>query len=424
MTQITSRAHESVVYFAAMDSPMFANITRYLRIAVLLWCGYLVCVMILDVLLILPHGTIPWFAVVNLVFALMALGLVSWQSAQQRLGRAFFPLVIVLLSVLPTIVSFLLVPLIPRMLLTPAEGILLRLLPIYFLCLILIAWQYQWRQVLLYSAAVALLNLGALWLLRIPTLTPNSGLVFILTITVIMFVLGYFISFLMTRLRAQQASFERANAQLANYASTLEHLAVSRERNRVARELHDTLAHTLTGMTVQLETMKAYWDVDPNATHQLLDQVLDASRNGVQETRRALKALRASPLDDLGLALAIRQLAESAAERAHLGLEISVSETLPNLTPEIEQSIYRIAQEAIENAVHHANAKHVQVKLAARENNLVLEIHDDGKGFDTTNHAPQGHYGLAGMQERAALIGGTLEISSQVGKGTRIMLTV
>ena len=424
MTRITSRARESVVYFAAMDSPAFANIARYLRIAVLLWCGYLLCLMISDMLLILPYGTIPWFAAVNLVFALMVLGLVSWQSAQQSLGRAFFPLVIVLSSVLPTVASYLLVPLIPRMLLTPAEGILLRLLPIFFLCLILIAWQYQWRQVLLYIAAVALLNLGALWLLKIPTLTPNSGLVFTLTVTVIMCVLGYFISFLITRLRAQHASLELANAQLANYASTLEHLAVSRERNRVARELHDTLAHTLTGMTVQLETMKAYWDVDPQATHKLLDQVLDASRSGVQETRRALKALRASPLDDLGLALAIRQLAESAAERARLGLEISVPETLPNLTPEIEQSIYRIAQEAIENAVHHANAQNVHVTFASQEKNLVLEIRDDGKGFDTANHAPQGHYGLAGMTERAALIGGTLEISSQVGKGTRILLTV
>lgn len=407
-----------------MDSPVLFSIARYLRIAVLLWCGYLLCLMLSDVLLILPRGTIPWFAMVNLVFGLLALSLASWQSAQQRLGRAFFPLVIVLLSVLPTVASYLLVPLIPRMVLTPGEGILLRLLPIFFLCLILIAWQYQWQQVLLYSAVIVLLNLGALWLLQLPTLTPNSGLVFALTTLVIFCVLGYFLSFLITRLRAQQASLERANAQLANYASTLEHLAVSRERNRVARELHDTLAHTLTGMTVQLETMKAYWEVDPNATHQLLDQVLDASRSGVQETRRALKALRASPLDDLGLALAIRQLAESAAERAHLGLDVSISETPPHLTPEVEQSIYRIAQEAIENAVHHANAKHVHVKLAARENNLVLEIHDDGKGFDTTNHAPQGHYGLAGMQERAALIGARLEIFSQIGKGTRILLTV
>lgn len=407
-----------------MDTRNFATAARYLRIAALLWCGYLICLTISDMLLILPHGTIPWFTAVNLVFAMMVLGLASWQSAQQRLGRAFFPLVIVLSSVLPTIVSYLLVPLIPRMVLTPAEGILLRLLPIFFLCLILIAWQYQWQQVFLYSGAVVLLNLGALWLLRIPTLTPNSGLVFALTILVIFCALGYFLSLLMTRLRAQQQSLEGANAQLANYASTLEHLAVSRERNRVARELHDTLAHTLTGMTVQLETMKAYWDVDPNATHQLLDQVLDASRSGVQETRRALKALRASPLDDLGLALAIRQLAESAAERAHLGLEVSVSETLPNLKPEVEQTIYRIAQEALENAAHHANAKSVRVKLATRENNLVLEIHDDGKGFDIANNAPQGHYGLEGMQERANLIGARLEILSQVGKGTRILLVV
>ena len=114
----------------------------------------------------------------------------------------------------------------------------------------------------------------------------------------------------MTRLREQGELLRQANAQLTHYASTLENLTVSRERNRMARELHDTLAHTLTGLSVTLETVKAYWDVDEDKARGLLDKSLETTRTGVEETRRALKSLRASPLEDMGLTLAIQKMAE------------------------------------------------------------------------------------------------------------------
>src|SRR5439155_20678930 len=129
-----------------------------------------------------------------------------------------------------------------------------------------------------------------------------------------------------------------------HHAGTLESLAVSRERNRMARELHDTLAHTLSGLSVQLETVEAYWDVEPRTAHAMLDRALEATRDGLQETRRALKALRASPLDDLGLGLALRRMAESAVARANIELDLEIPEQVPPLAPDVEHCIYRVAQ--------------------------------------------------------------------------------
>lgn len=124
-----------------------------------------------------------------------------------------------------------------------------------------------------------------------------------------------------------------------NYASTLEQLTISHERNRMARELHDTLAHTLSGLTVQLQTVKAYWEIEPDTSQKLLNDALAATRDGLQETPGALKALRATPLEDLGLPLAIRQLAEEAAARASLDLHLEITEPLPPFALEVDSLI-------------------------------------------------------------------------------------
>jgi signal transduction histidine kinase len=211
---------------------------------------------------------------------------------------------------------------------------------------------------------------------------------------------------------------------LTHYSSTLEDLTISRERNRMARELHDTLAHTLSALSVQLETVKAYWDVDPAAAQQTLDKSLAATRSGLQETRRALKSLRASPLDDLGLALALRKMAEEAAARASLKLDLSLPEQLPALSSDVEQCVYRVAQEAIANAAHHANAQTLIVQVLVNAPQVSLLVRDDGLGFNVEQGETSRHFGLPGMRERAQLVGGQLTIDSQPGQGTAIQLTI
>jgi len=237
-------------------------------------------------------------------------------------------------------------------------------------------------------------------------------------------VVGIFINQLITYLRAQQEALQTANQKLSHYASTLEVLTVSRERNRMSRELHDTVVHTLSGLTVQLETTKAYLDVDPDTVRRLLDQSLTATRSGLQETRRALKALRASPLDDLGFMIAMQKMVTIAAERGKVAFNVSLPDQNLFLPAEIEQCMYRITQEAVENVVHHANARHLNVKLTNHNQMIELVIQDDGIGFDSNSVYRPGHFGLPGMKERAALVGGELFITSSPNGGTTIRLLI
>jgi signal transduction histidine kinase len=219
----------------------------------------------------------------------------------------------------------------------------------------------------------------------------------------------------------------RANAQLTHYATTLEQLATSRERNRLARELHDTLAHTLSGMAVQLEAAKTLWDMDPAQARDMLDQSLTATRSGLTETRRALQALRAAPLEDLGLVLAVCTLAESVAAQtgATLTWQGPDAARVENLSPDVEQCVYRVAQEALENVARHAGAKHLTVQLTQDKGRLTLQISDDGRGFDLSKASANNHHlGLTGMRERAEMIGGILHVESRLGNGTTIRLMV
>jgi signal transduction histidine kinase len=192
----------------------------------------------------------------------------------------------------------------------------------------------------------------------------------------------------------------------------------------MSRELHDTVVHTLSGLSVQLETTKAYLDIDPHTARNLLDQSLDSTRSGLTETRRALKSMRASPLEDLGLFQAIRELSRSAAERARLIVDIELPEEDLMLFPDVEQCLYRITQEAVENIVHHANANVLTIKLTVYENQLKLLIQDDGIGFDSEPGSPSGHFGISGMKERAQIVGGEFTLSSKPNCGTIIQLVI
>ncbi len=398
---------------------------RLLPLTVALWLGYLLALALIDHLFYPRPVFPPLYYLINGFDALVVLGLVMWPGGRSRLGRAFLPLVIGLMSVAPVIIGNLAMLSLRSSPATSPEGTILRLMPVLFMALVLTAWQYRWRYVLLFSGGIALLTMG-LHLLFFrpggPSLWPPVTVLVIQTISFL--VVGYFISTLMSHLKIQQDSLAQANARLVHYAATLEDLTISRERNRMARELHDTLAHTLSALSVQLETVKAYWEVDPAAAQQMLDKSLAATRSGLQETRRALKSLRASPLDDLGLALALQKMAEETATRANLKLDLSLPNRPLSLSAGVEQAIYRVAQEALANAVHHANAQTLTMRLSINGAGVSLVVRDDGLGFNPRQGQTAGHFGLPGMRERAQLVGGQLSIDSQPGQGTTIRLII
>ena len=401
--------------------------SRVVRTAAWMWITYLAALAVVDVFIYIraPKFPVPAYYIGNGLFALAFLALAYWKGIRETLGTLFMPLMLLLIGGAPIVLHHLFVPRFPPGPMSNAEGMALRQLPVLFIGLVLAAWQYRLWAVVIFSFGTAALEMLTIELFTNVPQNSVSVFFFIIIIRTISFlVVGIFISQLMARLRAQHQSLQQANAQLTHYASTLENLTISRERNHMARELHDTLAHTLTGLSVTLETVKAYWDVDAPKARNLLDNALETTRTGVEETRRALKSLRASPLEDMGLKLALQKMAKSAAVRANLDLELALPDSMPNLAPDVEQCLYRIAQEAVENVTHHANAQHLWLSLEDSAESLLLTVKDDGAGFDPRNKVATGHFGLIGMKERAELAGGRLTIESQKGKGTKVTLTI
>ena len=305
-----------------------------------------------------------------------------------------------------------------------------------FTSVLFVAWQYDLRAVLLYGGVVISI---------LPFLQWQFGILTIVTLlvaTLTILLPGWLIARMMAQQRQQQAALAaaaeeqaRTNEQLVHYAASLEELTISRERNRLARELHDTLAHSLSAVAVQLGGVETLWESRPDVARALLAQADESTRHGLEEARLALQALRASPLADLGLLLALEALAKEAAARSGTTLHLTLPEDNLNvLEPHIEQGIYRIAQETLENCARHAEAKTLWVTLthSIRENQtgqdqteqIQLIIRDDGQGFDPSQTIPTGHYGVAGMKERASVIGGTLQVESSLGEGTTVQLVV
>jgi signal transduction histidine kinase len=291
---------------------------------------------------------------------------------------------------------------------------------------VLASWQYG-----RFGMWVSLSVSGLLYMLTPLVLPPDAftwgiyairGFV-LLGVTLI---LAYTVATLATAQRREQAALATANRKLAEQAVIGEQLATSRERNRLARELHDTLAHSLSGTAVQLQAVSTLLKLDPQAAATELVEAQQQIRRGLEESRRAIAALRASPLEELGLAAALQQRAERLAGRMGLPLQSNILSPLPPLPPLVEQSVYRIADEALLNIERHAQASQIGVSLGLENGRLHLTISDDGQGFDVNQieAGNNGRFGLLGMKERAALIDADLEIESQAGQGTTVKLTV
>jgi len=401
------------------------EIDHLLQMVALLWLGYLGGMVLVDHYAVYTQPTIPSMPAIyyglHFLLALSVLGLARWRWAQARLGQLLLPVAITYMSLGPSSITALMRTAYQPGPLTSTESLGLRHFPIVLMALLMVAWQYRWREVVIFCVSITAIRFFGIFVYYPiwPMVAPAALVTLIQMISFL--AVGYAVCALIDRLRTQAASLAQANEQLHHYASTLEELAISRERNRMARELHDTLAHTLSGLTVQLEAIKAYWEVDPQAAKALQLQALAVARTGQQETRRALKALRASSLDTLGLRDAVGELSKTMAAAANLQLTLNLPATLPPLAPEVEQAVYRIAQEAITNVVNHAQARQLMVELAYTDEQLALVIRDDGRGFDP-QAVPSGHFGLLGMNERAQLVGGALTIQGAPGRGTQVQL--
>ena len=232
------------------------------------------------------------------------------------------------------------------------------------------------------------------------------------------------------RLRTQEA-LERVNRELELSHERLR--ALSRrllevqedERRRLARDLHDDIGQVLTALKIQLGSL-----VRPGGEAEVrarIDECVETTQHTLERVRQLCLSLRPPQLDDLGLAAALRSHLDRQARVAGLAAHFDAHEAPQELAPETETACFRVAQEAINNVLRHAGARNVWLRLYASAGALALSVRDDGGGFDLhavrQNAAAGASLGLVSMEERIALAGGSLELSSAPGKGTALLAT-
>lgn len=286
--------------------------------------------------------------------------------------------------------------------------------------LIVVGWAYSRTVLTLYCIGIALFDL-----LMTALFMPINITVFLLAFALIIFrtmlyaVIGVMINQIVSIQLEQQQKLIDANEKLREYAVVREELATSRERNRIARELHDTLSVA----TVQLEAVSIIWEQQPQKARQMVTKSATIMRDGLAETRRALSALRAGSLDHENLVDAITTLADSLMTRYPVTIEVRASAPIALGNATVEHGLYRIVQEAMFNAARHAQATHITVTLQTLPKQVSIIVADDGVGFAVEVGPRNGHFGLSGMQERAQQIQADLRIISRVGAGTKIIVT-
>lgn len=218
---------------------------------------------------------------------------------------------------------------------------------------------------------------------------------------------------------ANQAAIALKNAQRYEQAQAQ---AVFQERQRLARELHDSISQQFYGISLNAQSAREALETDPAEALASLEQVIQHTHAGFAEMRALLCELRPEFLQTEGLITALTREVAVLRTSHQLNVEISLA-TEPNITLESKYAIYRIAQEALHNVVKHARACNVMLRFAVEEEQLVLEVHDNGRGFDPSGTFP-GHLGLLSMCERVNELGGILTVTSAPGQGTSLYVRI
>ncbi len=222
-----------------------------------------------------------------------------------------------------------------------------------------------------------------------------------------------------TRRKQSEEALLQAQTELAldvQKRSSLE------ERQRLARELHDSVSQALYGISLGIHTALTQFDTDRAKTREALDYALSLAHAGLAEMRALIFELRPESLEREGLVAALARHADALRARHRIEVDLSLCEE-PDVPLSVKEALYRIAQEALQNAVRHAHPDRLDVRLTCSAEGIRLEVRDDGAGFDPTADHP-GHLGLQSMRERALNLGGSLDIVSDYGCGTQIYVTV
>jgi two-component system, sensor histidine kinase and response regulator len=212
-------------------------------------------------------------------------------------------------------------------------------------------------------------------------------------------------------------------AQLTQLAEEAKQAAILEERNRMAREIHDTLAQSFTSILMRLQTAELDLPDRPEVMHNL-QLACELARQGLAEARRSVYALRPQPLEQKSFSEALQRCLEDLVTPAQIAYEFCLSGKLKPLPEHMEDELLRIAQEAIRNACKHAAANKIEVHLTAMPSKICLVVRDDGKGFAFAEPSTREGFGLISMRERVQQLGGKFALSSQLEQGTEIIVEV
>lgn len=227
------------------------------------------------------------------------------------------------------------------------------------------------------------------------------------------------------RLRVERLlhDLEVSHRQLQAYAEKVAGLAAIEERNRLARDIHDGLGHYLTVINVQLEKAMAFRDRAPEVADQAVRDAKRLAGEALQDVRRSVYSLRNSE-EPFSLVQAVTGLVDNM-RRSQFSVDMKIEGSEEGFSHQSLMTLYRAAQESLTNVKKHAQASHTTMSLELGDQQASLCISDDGQGFDTgILHEATPYFGLRGVRERLELVGGTLELDSIPGKGTRLTITV
>ena len=256
----------------------------------------------------------------------------------------------------------------------------------------------------------------------------RTGGAILITVFVIRFMRSFEVEQQQRMAELQDARLQEAERRQALRGELLHRVvqAQEAERERIARELHDETGQALTAIGLGLRGVVSKLPEGVNGSVGALRHLEELTNSSLAELQRLILGLRPSHLDDLGLVAALRWYAGEIENRAPLIVSFEVVGDERSLPPLLKVGLFRVAQEALTNVVRHASAQQAWVRLSYNQVAVCLEVEDDGVGFNTvaTGSADRPSWGLMGMQERVTLMGGAFDLSSEIGKGTRIVATV
>jgi signal transduction histidine kinase len=281
---------------------------------------------------------------------------------------------------------------------------------------------HWWQRWIIYIAVLAILTMpilrAGLW---------QEAYYYVLTIVPAIVFVVIFTRLVTSEQQARQdaealtADLEEANRQLAAYSTQVDELARTKERNRLAREIHDNLGHYLTVVNVQIRAAQAVMAANPQKAQEALDKAQRLTQEGLDAVRQSVSALRESPLSGRSLDEAIKLLVEET-ESSGIVARLVVRGEPFKLDPKVELTLYRAAQEGLTNVRKHARASKVDLSLIYSDNSQVaLTVADNGVGATAVN---ENGYGLLGIQERVDLLGGQMNVHSSPGEGFTLSITL